>query len=225
MKRIIKTNNKAIRNGIICIIVLVAILIFAMALSYGDINLAEKLDGTWMGSITISYDDQSKEEQDVYQKFDYSDDTVDNDGSMFEVRECNVKNVDLDDMTMDVKYHSYINGTWEVLDGDLSIKYDVSTLKVKVNVDDVKLHYNNALAGLAALVGMLGGYTPYDIVNDLQKELYKDLFHQYQEGVDDDGRITYSNLKVEDNNASYDASDVGTLHLVRTNVNINSILK
>ena len=63
------------------------------------------------------------------------------------------------------------------------------------------------------------------IVNDLQKELYKDLFHQYQEGVDDDGRITYSNLKVEDNNASYDASDVGTLHLVRTNVNINNILK
>ena len=43
MKRIIKTNNKAIRNGIICIIALVAILIFAMALSYGDINLAEKL--------------------------------------------------------------------------------------------------------------------------------------------------------------------------------------
>ena len=225
MKRIIKTNNKAIRNGIICIIALVAILIFAMALSYGDINLAEKLDGTWMGSITINYDDQSKEEQDVYQKFDYSDDTVDNDGSMFEVRECNVKNLDLDDMTMDVKYHSYINGTWEVLDGDLSIKYDVSTLKVKVNVDDVKLHYNNALAGLAALVGMLGGYTPYDIVNDLQKELYKDFFHQYQEGVDDDGRITYSNLKVEDNNASYDASDVGTIHLVRTNVNINNILK
>lgn len=225
MNRILRTNNKAMRIGIICIIAFVAILVVAMALSYGDINQAEKLDGTWKGSITISYDDQSKEEQDVYQKFDYSDDTVDNDGRIVEVRDCQVKDVDLDDMTMDVKYRSYINGTWEVLGGDLSIKYDVSTLKVKVNVDDVKLHYNNTLAGLAALAGMLSGYSTYDIVNDLQKDLYKDLFHQYQEGVDDDGKILYPNLKVEDNTASYDASDVGTIHLVRTNVNINNILK
>lgn len=192
-------------------------------LSCSDIKLAEKLDGTWKGSITISYDDQSKEEQVVYQKFDYSDETVDNDGRIVEVRDCQVKDVDLDDMTMDVKYRSYISGTWEILNGDLYIKYDVSTLRVKVNVDDVKLHYNNALAGLAALAGMLGGYSPYDIVNDLQKDLYKDLFHQYQEGVDNDGEIGYPNLKVGDNNMSYDTSDVGTIHFVRTNVNINNL--
>lgn len=208
--------------GIICIIALVAILVVAMALSYGDTNKAEKLDGTWKGSITISYDDQSKEKQDVYQMFDYSNESVDNDGKIIEARDCQVKDVDLDDMTIGVKYRSYISGTWEVLDGDLYIKYDVSTLKVKINIDDIKLHYNNALVGLA---GMLGGYSIYDIVNDLQKDLYKDLFHQYQEGVDDDGKIVYPNLKVDDNSASYDASDVGTLHLIRTNVNINNMIK
>lgn len=204
---------------------LILISCLAFMSSCNDISLAEKLDGTWKGSVTISYDDQSKEVQEVYQKFKYFEDNIDNDGNIVEVRDCQVKDVDLDGMTMDVKYRTYISGTWEVLNGDLYIKYDVSTLKVKISPDDVELHENNALVGLALLAGMLGGNTPYDIVNDLQKDLYKDLFHQYQESVDDDGEITYPNLKVEDNNASYDASDIGTLHLVRTNVNIDNIFK
>lgn len=193
--------------------------------SCDDINLAEKLDGTWKGSVTISYDDQSKEVQEVYQKFKYFEDNIDNDGNIVEVRDCQVKDVDLDGMTMDVKYRTYISGTWEVLNGDLYIKYDVSTLKVKISPDDVELHENSALVGLALLAGMLGGYTPYDIVNDLQKDLYKDLFHQYSEDVDDDGETVLPNLNVSDDVISYESSDVGTVKLERTNVNLKSILR
>lgn len=193
--------------------------------SCSDIKLAEELDGTWKGSVTISYDDQSKEVQEVYQKFKYFEDNIDNDGNIVEVRDCQVKDVDLDGMTMDVKYRTYISGTWEVLNGDLYIKYDVSTLKVKISPDDVELRENNALVGLALLAGMLGGYTPYDIVNDLQKDLYKDLFHQYGEDVDDAGEIVLPNLNVSDDVISYESSDVGTVKLKRTNVNLKSILR
>lgn len=193
--------------------------------SCSDIKLAEELDGTWKGSVTISYDDQSKEVQEVYQKFKYFEDNIDNDGNIVEVRDCQVKDVDLDGMTMDVKYRTYISGTWEVLNGDLYIKYDVSTLNVKISPDDVELRENNALVGLALLAGMLGGYTPYDIVNDLQKDLYKDLFHQYGEDVDDAGEIVLPNLNVSDDVISYELSDVGTVKLKRTNVNLKSILR
>lgn len=193
--------------------------------SCSDIKLAEELDGTWKGSVTISYDDQSKEVQEVYQKFKYFEDNIDNDGNIVEVRDCQVKDVDLDGMTMDVKYRTYISGTWQVLNGDLYIKYDVSTLNVKISPDDVELRENNALVGLALLAGMLGGYTPYDIVNDLQKDLYKDLFHQYGEDVDDAGEIVLPNLNVSDDVISYELSDVGTVKLKRTNVNLKSILR
>lgn len=205
--------------------ILILISCLAFLSSCDDINLAEKLDGTWKGSVTISYDDQSKEVQEVYQRFKYFEDNVDNDGNVVEVRDCQVKDVDLDGMTMDVRYHTYISGTWEVLNGDLYIKYDVSTLKVKISPDDVELHENNALVGIALLAGMLGGYTPYDIVNDLQKDLYKDLFHQYSEDVDDDGETVLPNLNVSDDVISYESSDVGTVKLERTNVNLKSILR
>lgn len=205
--------------------ILILISCLAFLSSCDDINLAEKLDGTWKGSVTISYDDQSKEVQEVYQRFKYFEDNVDNDGNIVEVRDCQVKDVDLDGMTMDVRYHTYISGTWEVLNGDLYIKYDVSTLKVKISPDDVELHENNALVGLALIAGMLGGYTPYDIVNDLQKDLYKDLFHQYSEDVDDDGETVLPNLNVSDDVISYESSDVGTVKLERTNVNLKSILR
>lgn len=205
--------------------IMILISCLAFLSSCDDINLAEKLDGTWKGSVTISYDDQSKEVQEVYQKFKYFEDNIDNDGNIVEVRDCQVKDVDLDGMTMDVKYRTYISGTWEVLNGDLYIKYDVSTLKVKISPDDVELHENSALVGLALLAGMLGGYTPYDIVNDLQKDLYKDLFHQYSEDVDDDGETVLPNLNVSDDVISYESSDVGTVKLERTNVNLKSILR
>lgn len=205
--------------------ILILISCLAFLSSCDDINLAEKLDGTWKGSVTISYDDQSKEVQEVYQRFKYFEDNVDNDGNIVEVRDCQVKDVDLDGMTMDVRYRTYISGTWEVLNGDLYIKYDVSTLKVKIGPDDVELHENNALVGLALIAGMLGGYTPYDIVNDLQKDLYKDLFHQYSEDVDDDGETVLPNLNVSDDVISYESSDVGTVKLERTNVNLKSILR
>lgn len=205
--------------------ILILISCLAFLSSCDDINLAEKLDGTWKGSVTISYDDQSKEVQEVYQRFKYFEDNVDNDGNVVEVRDCQVKDVDLDGMTMDVRYHTYISGTWEVLNGDLYIKYDVSTLKVKISPDDVELHENNALVGIALLAGMLGGYTPYDIVNDLQKDLYKDLFHQYSEDVDDDGETVLPNLNISDDVISYESSDVGTVKLERTNVNLKSILR
>lgn len=100
---------------------LILISCLAFMSSCNDISLAEKLDGTWKGSVTISYDDQSKEVQEVYQKFKYFEDNIDNDGNIVEVRDCQVKDVDLDGMTMDVKYRTYISGTWEVLNGDLYI--------------------------------------------------------------------------------------------------------
>lgn len=191
--------------------------------SCNDNTLARQLEGTWKGGVTISYDDQSKERQDIYLKFHYVESDYEDGGTVTETRYCHVKDVDLDDMTMDADYRTFIQGKYEILNGDLYIKYDVSTLKVELGVDDINLHYNNTLAALRTLAGMLGDYTPYDIANDLQKEIYKDLFHQYQDDTDDDGEAAFLNLKVGANNMNFDTDDAGTVHLTKTKDSTNSV--
>lgn len=207
------------------LILLVPVLIMLTCISCSDNRLAQQLNGTWEGGITISYDDQSKENQNVYQNFKYIKSDYKDGGDIIEVRSCHVKNIDLDDMTMDVKYHTYIEGTWEIIAGDLYIKYNVSTLKVKVDEKDIKLHYNNILAELNAVSDMLEGFSIYDIVTDLQKELYKDMFHEYKSDKDYDNDSAYQNLKIDGNSMSYTTADIGEITFEKSEAEIDKVFE
>lgn len=206
------------------LVLFIPVFILLTCASCGDNRQAQQLDGSWEGGITINYDDQSNENQDVYQNFKYIKNDYKDGGDLIEVRSCHVKNIDLDDMTMDVKYHTYIEGIWEIIAGDLYIKYNVSTLKDKVDANDVKLHYNNVLAKLNVVSDLLEGFTVYDIVDDLQKELYKDMFHEYKSD-DDDNESAYQNLKIDGNSMSYTTADIGEITFEKKNVNVNKIFE
>lgn len=51
------------------LVLFIPVFILLTCASCGDNRQAQQLDGSWEGGITINYDDQSNENQDVYQNF------------------------------------------------------------------------------------------------------------------------------------------------------------
>lgn len=136
-----------------------------------------------------------------------------------------VNNIDLDDTKMDVGYISYIEGTWEVVVGALVTKPKVSTLKVSIDPNDVKIDYDNAWAELDGLYDEFSslGYSRKEMASDLQKDLYTDLFHQYKEDENNDGEVTWNDLKVNGETMSFTTDDIGTFTLHKTNEDIKKV--
>lgn len=208
----------------LCLLPVLPVLAIALALlsSCEDDKLAKSMNGTWTGSIMISNDDQSKEKQDIYLKFNYIPSNDTSGGTYIEVRRAVVNGVDLDDAKMDVGYCSYIEGTWEVIAGALVTKPNVSTLKVNIDPQDVKIDYDNAWAALDGLYDEFSslGYSRKEMASDLQKDLYTDLFHQYKEDENNDGEVTWYDLKVNGETMSFATDDIGTFTLHKTNEDI-----
>lgn len=189
-----------------------------------DQRLSKEIEGTWKGSMVIANDDQSREQQTIYDKYDYVG--KGNEGKLTEVIVSNIKDIDLDEATMDVGYQSYIEGTWKIDDGQLYTSYDVTTLKVKVDENKVKVRWNSFLGVLSDMYEKYGGLifgnsTQKEIVDEIQKKIYKTMFHQYQD--DESDEASYPELTIENGNMSYKTSDAGTVHFKKVKTNINKV--
>ena len=100
------------------------------------------------------------------------------------------------------------------------MKYDISSLEVKVGKDDVKYELDHSQAfkyglesGFSSLFDLdyiLGAdfYLSENLYKEIQKESYRDLFRYYKNMNQqyDDG-LGYKNLKVDDYTMSYSAED------------------
>lgn len=213
-----------IKANTIFVLLTTTLAMFSLS-SCEDNSLAKSMDGTWKGGITTKYDDQSTEDQDVYLKFTYKESDDKDGGDYVEVRNSKVQNVDLDDEKMSATYRTYIEGTWEIIAGELYMKPNVSSLKVSVSPEDVKISYNNMWAALDDLDDVISslGFSRQEIVDDMQKDIYKDLFHQYKDDADNADEESFSDLKVNGGTMSFKSDDVGTITLNKVNVDINSV--
>lgn len=196
-----------------------------LLVSCDDNRLARELNGTWRGSVSTSYDDQSQERQTIFATFLYDKDGDTDGGTLVEERKIKMTNMDLDDYTADAVYHSRIEGTWEVIWGDSYIYYDVSSLQVTVNEKEVNIHWQSISQPFNALSDFLSyGYNvKTDLTRQLQKNAYSELFKSYKEDAAQAEDAPYVDLKVNGNSMSYETSDVGQLTFTRISGNDNHI--
>lgn len=180
--------------------------------SCNDTELAEKAVGTWALNITTSYDDGSKDEATGVFKFVKEED---NDGGTFTEKRLGVFSGEEDKAHYTCKYKSTITGTWDVFAGKLELVYDIPSLKVTINADDVNLKYNSFLDELDAATYALRTLTNVtaELAKTAQKELYTDSFRSYK-SMNDEGGV-FNNLTIEGDKMTFDTNDMGTLHLTK----------
>lgn len=183
--------------------------------SCNDAKLAEELEGNWHTDYSTSDKDGSKEKVDMVYEFEHIDSNSKNGGNFAERLFGALKNVELEDIngTVSYKYESYIEGTWEVKEGDLHINYDLNTLEVEIDADDVKLNLRNALSEMALGLYVMGSMRDpiKDFVEETKKELYSTLYEQYKDERSD----AYRELKIEGNNMSFLTGDMGRMEFER----------
>lgn len=177
--------------------------------SCNDSDLAKKLDGAWEGSYTLSFADGSKEKVQVHYSFTY-DESREDDGTFVETRRGRVNDPDFDG-TYICEYQSQIKGRWEVFAGGLYLHYNINSLEVSVDPDDIIVKHDNDLEQLEYLAASMDYFsstfrTPKeDLAKDFKKEAYKSLFVEYSQI--NDGDIRYGELKVSNTEMSYVEED------------------
>lgn len=168
-----------------------------------DYSLSKNIDGKWEGSYVMSYDDGEKDSIDEFTTFKYEDNSVDDDGSFIERRKCKTNDIVDNGIHYAVSYTSSISGRYEVIGGDLYLKYDLSTLEVN-------------------LIGLNGGikYESHDILgytydtstyidrDELKKQIFRSLWMTYKKNSNED--IACRNLKIKGDEMSYENEEGAT---------------
>lgn len=180
-------------------------------ISCNDTKLAQQLDGSWQGGYSVSYDDGSKEYINETLEFSYNGDREDDNGTFTELLEGKMHLTDTDG-SMACNYRSRIEGQYEVLAGDLYLYYNVSTLTVDVDENDIDIAFDHALDQLEYEAASVEYITSTlrspkeEMAKEAKKEIYRTLFHQYKQT--DEG-VGFLDLKVSDTEMSFDTEDMG----------------
>ena len=168
--------------------------------SCDDTKLAQQLEGAWTGGYNMSYDDGSKERVTETLLFSYNENSDDDNGTFTELLEGKM-HIDDTDGSMTCKYHSRIEGRYEVLAGDLYLYYNMSTLAVDVDENDIDIAFDHALDQLEYEAASVEYITSTlrspkeEMAKEAKKEIYRTLFHQYKQTDEDVG---FLDLKVSD---------------------------
>lgn len=179
-----------------------------------DSKTAEKLDGTWEGGYTTSYSDGTKEHITQTLTFNYDGSRENDNGTFVEllVGKMNVADLGGWDGTLTCHYASRIEGRWEVLLGTLYLYYNMNSLEVNVTPNDIDLKFDNALDELDYATASLDYLSSTlhnpkkDIAKEAKKEIYQDLFYQYQQNDEDEG---LTSLEVSETKMSFETGDMG----------------
>lgn len=180
--------------------------------SCNDEKLARQMEGTWKGSYSANYGDGNER---VVQTmtFHYDEESIEDDGTFVEELSGTIRTTDLDEVdgTLTCRYRFRITGRWSVDIGDLNLTYNLNDCEIEIKKSDVNLHLNNFEDHLA--MKAYERETGYDLLNDIvkeaRKEVYDELRQQYQQHNAEDG--TFANLKVTDNELSFETNDLGRM--------------
>lgn len=187
--------------------------------SCSDNYYAKELNGKWATAYVISYSDGEKDSITEYVTFKYMPDSKIDDGTFTEIRYYCTNEIEGEDFNYTLKFNTSISGKYEINLGDLSLKYDVSTLVVNLNDNDVHKRYvssDQALAALGpALAYAIYGYDPEDdFSTSLKKETYKNLFEYYEEVSSTESGFT--DLIIDNGRMSYDIAN-GRIEYIKDN--------
>lgn len=183
----------------------VSLLFFICVLcsSCNDMKLAKEASGKWE-CINIIGEDGIKEK--TYYEFG----TVEGNTPGGSLKETTyfTQSEDYGDGKCNVKYKSIIQGTWEIIAGDIYFTYDLSTLKVSfegVDYPDMD-KFSESIAQ-----GFIKNYGQSLIQEDIN-EMKEELYSWYSEN--DNNEDCYRNVKIKGNNMSFKAQDA-VVKLVR----------
>ena len=199
----------------LCITLL--LLITTTLYSCKDSKLAKEMEGSWKTSYVTSYEDGTKSYVDEQITFK-NDDPNKYGGSFFEIR-TGKEELDEDEVNVKYRWFSRIEGTWEINIDNLVINYNISTLEVEVEKDDVDFDFKgeaflwNDWGSLIAR----GFYMNNNLYKKLKKSTYKDMFRYY--GVirrfTNDNGFSYTNVQINSSTLSYQTSDMGRIEFSR----------
>ncbi|MDD7597157.1 hypothetical protein ACQRD6_05705 [Prevotella sp. SGI.027] len=169
--------------------------------SCDDTQLAKDICGAWEGNFSMSYSDQSKDnhtESLIFEK------KGDKDGGTFIERQHIVsKNNELDYATCDYVLDTEISGTWEIIFGDIEMKYNVSSLSVEIEPRSLLIHrktFDDAFDNIVNDAFRISD--EYQLIKDaIQKDRYSELFKSYQ--YDGEG-IVFSNVKIQGSKMTFE---------------------
>lgn len=189
-------------------------------------GIGSQLKGTWKGSMPTSTDeDGTKEDQDVYFEFTPNDDFMSSKGDYIELRDGQFKTTD-DDVPVSAHYTYYLKGEWEVDDDhDLHLKPDPSTIKIKLNTEDIKFKIDNEWVSLEDFKEFLRatGLSEKEFINELREDMRKDLKEDYEEDRKTAYTNVFKNIKVDESSMSFETEDVGTLRFKKISKDILEI--
>ena len=125
--------------------------------------------------------------------------TDDYSGSFIEERNIRVEGVEDEDITASFVAHSRVNGTWEVMVGDLYLKYQLSTLRVSVDGESAKFNYASPIYEMKKYSYWAATLRnpEIDFVEALRKDVYSSLFDDYQEITRED--LPFTDLSINEN--------------------------
>lgn len=186
--------------------------------SCDDARLSKELQGSWKSDMTTTLADGTKCEEEFYMTFNHVESSGKDGGEYTETR-IGKANFEEDGMFAKVEYTITVNGEYEVLVGDLNIKYHTSTLDVSID----KVNFGASKdADFFTQANMLGSVmdgswseTRRLMKQQAKQELYQACYEQYQES--NENEKGYGNMKIEGNTLSFDTDDMGRVNFTKSN--------
>lgn len=185
-----------------------------------DNQLAQELEGKWIGNFDFIIEDGTPYAQTTFYHFNYKKSDNTNGGIFNEYISYTMEEaLEEDNLLISYTVRSSIAGRYEVLFGDLALRYDLNTLNV--TIDDVNMSVaespllTDEIRNFGnALIGMFTTTLNEGITKEIQKNAFKEFYQQYKQ--DNMNESVYKNLTIEGDTLSFIASD-GFLSFKRIN--------
>lgn len=189
--------------------------------SCSDMSMARELSGEWKAHYITAFSDGEKDSITEYLSFEYDEESVDDDGSFTERLDCQTNEITEEDYKYTIHFESSISGRYEVVDGNLYLKYDLTTLEVVINDDDVRLRPKNLSGALNLLNAFFATLEvpQQEFLEDCRKNVYSILFKLYKSNSADD--VSGQDLHIEGESMSYKHEDCTIKYTRCGNVNVD----
>ena len=178
-----------------------------------DSILAEDMEGSWVTSIVTSYDDGTKGHRN--EQLTFKRDNSANNGGTFSERCIIDEELEEEEGNIQYKYVSSIEGIWEIKNENLSLHYDISTLEVKMRKKDIVFDQKYIKVDMFGTSSIFDeGYEQNQFIENLKKNIYKNLFRHYKESNEDteDNELTFSDVQVQGSVLSFNTADMGRIN-------------
>lgn len=191
--------------------ILTTSMLLALALSScEDTRVAGELEGTWTRGYVMPFEDGTKER--IREQITFLRTDRDSKGGTFEEICTGEDELKEKQYIATYKWVSSIKGTWEISRKQLFEHYDISTLEVVLNKEDVKTELNPDYYFWNSDNLIMDAISLQSLHEELKQDTYKALYRSYSSlnRQDHKGR-GYTDVQVKGNEFSYMSADMGRI--------------